>query len=457
MKKFTAVILMTVMLISVFAFNVSAETDVSSDGLMLWLKSDSGITADDDGNVSVWADSSGKGNDLVQTESDSRRPLIAESEYLRGGQKSVHFETNRYLASGAVEYLGSSTLILYYKPDYAAKNQTIFSSARYKGSATRTEGKVPFTLTNSGSDTDGVYLTMAGAESGTTTYATKVPQKSDGYMTLMITIDSTTGTVNVYQNDSGDNKNVTSALTSFAMDAIPYYDAFALGLKYDTSIRTRGMLGEVAEMLVYNRVLGSEELNNVNKYLKTKYDIPKTVKGLKIQEQDAVMFVGDTTTPNVISVADIMGSEVEAEAKDVTFESSDEQVVSINNGQLCAVSPGKSIITASCGDSVKASYIVYVPNVKPAEPTVSNFSQGGEMSVTVPITTYEASEAAVFAAIYKGDVLVDFKYTDEAENDAFTLGFDMPEDISEYKTVIMVVASSEDLTPIAQFEAYPQQ
>jgi len=295
MKKFTAIILMLVMALSFITVSAEETTDIPSDGLMLWVKADSGVITDEEGYVTEWKDNSGKGNNLAQTESLNRCPYYMDSEDLRGTQKTVSFESNQYLASDIVGHLGSSTFVMYYKPMYNAKNQTIFSSAQYKGSATRTEGEIPFTLTNSNNDTDGVQLTMAKTDTGTTTYNTAIPREHEKYMTVMMVVDSESNTVDIYHNINGDNKNIESTLSSFEIEQVPYYQAFALGLKYDTSIRTRGMVGEVAEMMIYDRALSLDELNCVNRYLKFKYDIPTQAKGMKILNSKAVI---ENSTPS---------------------------------------------------------------------------------------------------------------------------------------------------------------
>jgi len=60
--------------------------------------------------------------------------------------------------------------------------------------------------------------------------------------------------------------------------------------------------------------------------------------------------------------------------------------------------------------------------------------------------------------VYKEGVLVDFKCiekTELTENDEIELSFEMPEDITGYETVVMVVDSLETLTPICEHIILP--
>ena len=125
---------------------------------------------------------------------------------------------------------------------------------------------------------------------------------------------------------------------------------------------------------------------------------------------------------------------------------------------MTAVSSGKSVITVTDGGEFSAIFVIYVPDIMVWEPEITGFSADETMTCIVPVSGTETSKVAMLVSVYKEGVLVDFKCiekTELTENDEIELSFEMPEDITGYETVVMVVDSLETLTPICEHIILP--
>ena len=74
----------------------AANPGMLTTGLALWLKADSGVTADGSGNVTAWADQTGN-NVLTQT-SGGNEPLLVTNDI--NGAPALRFNGNQYIHSG---------------------------------------------------------------------------------------------------------------------------------------------------------------------------------------------------------------------------------------------------------------------------------------------------------------------------------------------------------------------
>lgn len=456
MKRITAIFL-ALIIISCSCISYASEQDIPLDGLMLWVEADSGLTADEDGYIEKWEDKSEKGNDLKQ-EDINKQPLKYNKSYsLSGEQPSVAFETSQSLISDPIEYSGSSTFIIYYKPETNSTDRTVFSSSQYKGDATAVSGEIPFMLTNSSSETDGLLFTMT-EEKGTSKYPTKIPRASEKFMTAMLVIDAENKKVSVYNNFSGDNKTITEPVTEFSVSEIPYYESFALGLKYNTALK-RGMLSEVGAVMIYDRALSVDELNKVNKYLKIKYDIPEDVAGLKVLNPESILHMGKTFTPDVVSVVKLMDLEFETKATDISIISDNTDVITVtDNKTIKAIGSGESLITISCEEGYSTSFYVSVPKIIPDIPVVTGFEANGTLNIVQGVKAQETASAGLLAAIYKNDILVDFNCTEKSEiegKENLEISFDLTNDITDYQLVIMLVDSLDTMIPASKQFLYP--
>ena len=457
MKKITSVLLtIAIVMGACIVYASESEFDnFTKDGLMLWVKADTGIVLDDDGYVETWEDQSGKNNHLTQTDANRRPEYFENSTGLSKAQPSVGFETSNYLASDTIGYSGDSTVIIYYKMETNSVDRTIFSSSKHTGSATRTEGKIPFTLSNSNNDTDGLQFVMAN-ETSYDKYSTKIPRENESFMVSMFVIDSENSKLTTYNNVNGDNKTLDTALSEFSIAKTPYYDAFALGLKYDTAIKARGMLGEVAEVMIYNRALSKEELNQINRYLKIKYDISDKITGIKMNNSKPIMYKGEEFTPDVTGIIKLMDIETESPVSDLNIISENPEVVSVLDGKLIAKETGKSLITITCGNGISTEFVVTVPALKSKVPEISNFSPGGSMTCVQEFENIENC-AVLLLALYKSDTLVDFKYDDEIENGKLEIAMNMPEDITDCRIQVSLVDSLDTMIPLSEQTIFNQE
>ena len=231
-------------------YSVYAQSSPPTNGLKLWLRADSGITADQNGNISCWADQSGLANDACQSSMGNQPVLTANA---LGGLPVVHFD-------GQDDSL----------------NLPNFASAF-------TEGEV-FVVLKSGAHSDANTLWMMGDD------YIWVPQeypRGDG------TIYETFGTRNGKQTGK----------PSQALDEFHSYDVSSKAGEYVTRLngrehyRTTGNTvffpsspilgggvygnhrfgGDIAELLVFDRVLSDEERDEVGAYLNQKYGFIPTV------------------------------------------------------------------------------------------------------------------------------------------------------------------------------------
>jgi len=153
----------------------------------------------------------------------------AESTILKG-LKSMYFDGNDYLATTAPINATKYTAFAVLNPDNASSGSIIFHNG---SGVTHTAG---WGITKS-------EITGTGD-------------------TRMIAVTNDTSTKTVYINDGSGTTLTVDNPTTLA-------DAFYVGSKAGTSYFT----GEIAEIIVFNRVLFSNEIDDVQTYLKKKYDL----------------------------------------------------------------------------------------------------------------------------------------------------------------------------------------
>jgi hypothetical protein len=234
-----------------------ANAPVPTSGLSLWLRADSGVTAGAGGKVSAWAVE----GSTVKAVADSpeKQPTLAQNAV--GGKPAIHFD-------GGANVLEANVNI-----DPAASPEltviSVFTSD--------TDAASPLRKLY-GAD-DGAYDRAAGLDDRATppdNYAIfgggagVVPIMKLAANTPYLTVDSydqPKKLLNVWVNGAPAKQN-------FAIDNNAGLDKFYIGST--GTVYHEPWLGNVAEMLVYRRILTDDERKKVEDYLAAKYGLKLT-------------------------------------------------------------------------------------------------------------------------------------------------------------------------------------
>ena len=222
------------------------EAGMPVDSLRLWLRADAGLAA---GGVGTWPDQSGRGADAVQT-AGSRRPMMVEDGL--NGRPVVRFSGDQWFElgdfmSGATagdafvvmrSNPGSGDSALWHLGNGSWNHFTYYSDGRdivenFGSSTLRTISRPALPLSE-------YHLYNVSAESG----AWHALQNG-----------------RLFHNGGGNT-------VSFGAEAI-----LGRTQKSSLSYNTTTLRGDIAEVLIYDRVLSHEERRSINYYLFLKYNI----------------------------------------------------------------------------------------------------------------------------------------------------------------------------------------
>jgi hypothetical protein len=229
----------------------AANAPVPTNGLSLWLRADSGVTAGADGKVSAWAV---EGSPVKATaDSPEKQPTVAQNAI--GGKPAIHFD-------GGTQMLEANLNI-----DPAASPQvtviSVFSS----------ETDTPSPLRKLYGADDGGYDRAAGLDDRAEGFNYTVFGGSAGVVgifklaanTPYLTVDSydqTKKVLNVWVNGAPAKQNQE-------IDHGAGLEKFYIG--GTGTVYHEPWLGNVAEMLVYRRILTDDERKKIEDYLAGKY------------------------------------------------------------------------------------------------------------------------------------------------------------------------------------------
>lgn len=193
----------------------TASADVPRTGLKMWLRADLGVEKDGSNYVDQWNDQSGLGNDMVQAES-ARRP-VWQGNGLNGQATLIFDGTDDYLGTAGIIGTSPATVIVVYDKPFLGGdgNQRVYSSSSY---AERDQYN------------NGVYL---------------APEVNGAGMTPepLLNVQTYTGNMDLSNFHVG-SKNRTRV-----------------------GVNEEQFLGNISEVIVYDRVLDEEELVAVEIYL----------------------------------------------------------------------------------------------------------------------------------------------------------------------------------------------
>ncbi len=239
--------LAAIVLLALFTGRAHAQALPVTSGLRLHLKADLGVTASG-GTVSAWADQSGNGFHVEQATATMRPAFTANAA---NGKPALTLDgTDDFLQSNAsVDLLGAQTSYSYFivaKPattqkayadlfDYSHNSSVRFVVQQDAGQTNK--------FYNNGYATQQLYPTAFNLLTGTHVNGGTVMSRANGVNEL----------------------TATSSTNSFGTPS-----AFRVGNWINSG---REFTGQIAEVVMYNRVLTASEITQVETYLDTKYNL----------------------------------------------------------------------------------------------------------------------------------------------------------------------------------------
>ena len=227
---------------------------VIKNGLLLWLDSadDSVFSYSSITNVSQWRDKSGNNNHVNQSNS-TYQPARSTNTF---SKKTVEF---------SLDYLNTSSNILKAYTSYTkivvAKQTSIATQGNIIGRSTGADTTMWYNASNN------IKLYHNGNTILTSSIATTI----NTWNILSGTFDANALTANIYVNGSSGGSATSPTVTQLTTDSDVQIGAFGNGNNFT---------GEIAEILIYNRVLSSTELKQVHTYLGQKWGINNTDKSI---------------------------------------------------------------------------------------------------------------------------------------------------------------------------------
>ena len=245
---------------------VEAASPDELEDLEMWLEADAGVTYDEEGEVSDWADQSGNGYDAAQSKADNMPTFVPHTI---GRKPVIRFEGNDYLAIRGFHYdipgaVDQITICMLFRSTSSEK-QILMSfdrseywrlslreaESRYVGWDTADETGTVHNQETEGSYNDGRWhFLCVWFEAGAS------PDKGIRIDGEGIASDDAHGGGNI---GTGETRygfiGVGSEAGRFNGRRAPYYY----------------FQGDIAEVAVYNRALEGSELDQLEEYIKEKY------------------------------------------------------------------------------------------------------------------------------------------------------------------------------------------
>jgi hypothetical protein len=233
-------------------------------GLALWLKADAGITFSSGSSVQTWQDQSGNGNDASQSNGGSQPQLVSTAtNSFFNGRPAVHFN-NQYLTIPRPVISGTGPFTWVYVAEW---NDTSATGAAYQFLMGEGTGG------NNGISVGG--FEFGGTEQLETTW------DSGGGMVMGPPVMVGQPVLGVSTFDGQNHRMFINGVYqgSAGMGSSNFYGG-------DTQIGGDIFLQyahvDIAEIMVFNRVLTDNQVNSLNQYLAGKYAIPSLLTNLKV-------------------------------------------------------------------------------------------------------------------------------------------------------------------------------
>lgn len=233
------------------------------DGMLLWLKADAGITRDEGGRVSTWADQSGMGNDATQLDPE-KRPLFEGAAI--NGKPALQFEKSRTVLS---------TEPLSPPPQFSifvviSLNDNNYAQLIQCAPAGGEAATAVLNLLSGPNDGNGLYIYGDGGVVAITTPAQSLP--------LNWLEASTVSLAEVIADGYGGQTTLLRNGEKVGSSDSPFGNIRGAGKPRPlhiggTSTGFPSANGLLAEVIIYETALSDSERQGVEKYLAEKYGI----------------------------------------------------------------------------------------------------------------------------------------------------------------------------------------
>jgi hypothetical protein len=223
-------------------------------GLLLWLKADAGITTDSSGNISSWSDQTG--NYPVTQSSDSNKPSYVN--LASNGKPAVRFNGSQWLynSSEVSEINADMTMIIVGATSITPNSNEFMALDLGPGGGGGHDRIMGYWYDLQIFDTDG---------SGSTVYGTGVAAPDiNTFVTEAILVNPDLTNAIFYRNGTQTASDTLSGIQSVG-------SGVTIGAYHGTS--NYEWQGEIAEVLLYNHKLSSDEFSRVDGYLADKYGL----------------------------------------------------------------------------------------------------------------------------------------------------------------------------------------
>jgi hypothetical protein len=269
-------------------------------GLKVWLRADAGVAADANSLVSAWADQSGSGNDASATDPSAAPLLVANAI---NNKPALRFGPNTFTDNQYLEVSDAGTA-------FTAADLSTFAIARFTNFASY---RVLWTKSSSGraapidwwfAPGSGVPNTFRGDGvnfGGPVTGLIAPGLGQFAAIGMAVAGQSVSHFLGFTENGSGNIANTTASAGT----------PLRIGRRDDGAVQ---MLGDIAEILLYDRALSATERSNVVNYLSSKYGLAQAIIGnqppvaqVTTPANNASFAVG-ATTPFAVDASDSDGT-----------------------------------------------------------------------------------------------------------------------------------------------------
>ena len=218
-----------------------------TSGLRVYLEADVGVTADGNGRVSIWQDQSGLGKNATQTVTGNRPTLVTN---VINGLPAIHFVGSNAQYFNLPNLMSGATAGEVFVVVKAAADNDSASHSLWNFGSTNAGARYP---ENNGQLYD---------DFGSTTYG----QEGDPVPGL-----NTFNLYNVSAASGGWTSRINGAvLFTRSSNTVGWRTAPVLGFNASSNYFN----GDMAEVIIYDRVLTAAERESVGQYLYTKYQLP---------------------------------------------------------------------------------------------------------------------------------------------------------------------------------------
>lgn len=258
-------------LLVLFGFIKTGLSQVPSSGMVLWLKADTGVYTDaintpatNNTLVYRWQDQSGNGNDFIQTNS-SFQPVFKTNVIC--ATPALNFEVaRRTFLQSTMRMSGAKTIFIVFRlPNFTNASNDLLSIKSSTNQFTEIVGTdfsgyrpVTFISDLASSPTGSVFQSSVGINVSFSSFGNIICVQHNG-----------SGNT-VAANYSADYDNLTPSVIASGMLGRYTADETTIGGRAPAQ-GINYLNGDIAEILVYNRVLSSAETTVVMNYLSVKY------------------------------------------------------------------------------------------------------------------------------------------------------------------------------------------